>query len=228
MKLFVPYRIKLLVAEKFPLLYYCANRLSFNVNDPGYWDERLKTSWNDPKRSWPTKNKLIMQITEHNQQILDIACGNGSILRYLKHEGYMDLHGLECSAYAISVLSSQGIQMHYSRLPKIDLPSEAFDVIIASEILEHLVKRHTFTKEISRILKPGGRVIFSVPDNCLGPIDEKEHVRKYTMKSLQTFLGKYFSIMEITSIKDINHNCPTIFCVAKKLISSVKVSFRKE
>jgi len=37
----------------------------------------------------------------------------------LKKQGYMHLHGLEISEYAIKRLGAEGIEMHFGKLPSI-------------------------------------------------------------------------------------------------------------
>jgi hypothetical protein len=51
-------------------------------------------------------------------------------------------------------------------------------------------------REDGRLLKPGGCAFFFVPDDCLGPIDEPEHVIKFTAWSLRACLEKRFRDVE--------------------------------
>jgi hypothetical protein len=55
-----------------------------------------------------------------------------------------------------------------------------------------------------------------VPDNCLGPIDEKEHVICYNADSLQRFLAGYFTSVEIESMRDVNHESPILFARVRR------------
>ena len=82
--------------------------------------------------------------------------------------------------------------MFEGKVPTLPVPDAAFDIVIASQILEHVIRRGLFATEIHRVLSPGGRAFVFVPDDCLGPIDEPEHVIKYTNATLSAFLGKIF------------------------------------
>ena len=157
---FVPWRVKNFISDQFPLLYHLAVNLGASGNSAGHWDERLAETWHADYRSWPTKNELIASLTTKRDRILDIGCGNGSILRYLRGLGYADLHGLEISRYAIERLRGEGIEMHLGKLPLIPLPDASFDVVIASQVLEHVIRRKRFLREIQRVLKPSGRCLF--------------------------------------------------------------------
>lgn len=212
---FIPWRVKNQISIHFPLLYYLVANLGHG-NHPGYWDQQLEKTWDDFVRVWPKKNDAIEGLTESTDRIIDIACGNGSILRFLRDKGYTDLHGLEISQYAIDRLNSEDIDMHYGSLPKIPLENNCFDVVIASQILEHLICRRTFIFEVRRILKTNGRAFLFVPDDCLGPIDELEHTIQYTRDSLYRFLSKIMTVESIESIKDDNHDAPVLFAVLSK------------
>lgn len=212
----IPWRVRNCLSKYFPLFYYLAVNLGRSGNSPEHWDKRLAETWDDAHRSWPTLNKMIAATTTTEQRILDIGCGNGSMLRHLKSLGYRDLNGIDISKYAISRLRAEGIKMHYAQLPEVPLPSDDFDVVIASAVLEHVVRRRAFAKEIRRILKPGAHALIIVPDSCLGPIDEPEHCIMYTASSLQGFLGRYFEVLTLERVRDIHDTTPLLFATVRK------------
>ena len=61
------------------------------------------------------------------------------------------------------------------------------------------------------MLKPGGRCFVFVPDDCLGPISEPEHVIKFNAKSLSALLARYFAVESVTSIREENYEMPVLF-----------------
>lgn len=200
----IPWRIKNFVSEHFPLFYHKVVNIGVGVNDDQYWDKIYETEWDSEKRAWPTKNRIIEEATNPKDHILDIACGTGSVLRYLKDKGYENLHGTEISNLCVSRLRDLGIDMFSTILPKIDCGDQLYDAVIASQILEHVIKRRQFLEEIRRVLKPGGQAFIFVPDNCLGPIDEPSHVVKFTKDSLSKELSRVFDDFDIVSMKDEN------------------------
>jgi SAM-dependent methyltransferase len=212
----IPWRVKNFLSTYFPLAYHFAVNLGLKGNSPEHWDQMLAASWNDASRAWPTKNELILAKTDPSMKILDVACGTGGILRALYGKGYRDLHALEISQYAVDRLNSEGIFGKQGSLPMIAFPDGGFDVVIASQVLEHIIRRHAFVKEVHRVLKPGGRAFIFVPDQCLGPIDEPEHVIVYGRAKLAAFLGKYFAVDSIESIKDVNHRMPILFAEVRR------------
>lgn len=212
----LPWRVKNFVSEHFPLLYHFAANAGRRSNSAAHWDQRLAETWDDPGRTWPAKNDLIASLTSPTDAILDVGCGTGSILRHLRSRGYSNLHGLELSAYAVRRLQAEGIRMHVGRLPAIAADDGSFDIVIASQVLEHIIRRHRFVDEINRVLKPGGRAFIFVPDDCLGPIAEPEHVIKYNKLSLEKFMRQHFATVTVQSIRDPNHEMPVLFGIGRK------------
>lgn len=212
----VPWRLKALLARRFPLAYHLALGIGSKPNAPGSWDALLQAEWDDRGRQWPTKNKLIESLTERSDRILDVGCGTGGILRHLNGQGYSDLWGLEQSDYAIKRLRSEGINMIRARLPSIPADDGSCDVTIASQVLEHIIRRKQFLKEIRRVLRPGGRALIFVPDDCLSPLDEPSHVHVYTRRSLGRFLEPYFDSVTVKSMKDENFSMPILFADATR------------
>jgi len=137
----IPWRVRNFLSDRFPLLYHLVVNAGFSGNSQEHWDLMLAQNWEKAQMTWPTKNDLIALLTKPSEVILDIGCGNGSMLRHLQGLGYRHLHGLEISRYAIQRLRGEGIEMHYGVLPSIPLLDASFNVVIASQVLEHVIRR---------------------------------------------------------------------------------------
>ena len=72
------------------------------------------------------------------------------------------------------------------------------------------------TREIHRVLRPGGDAFIFVPDDCLGPIDEPEHVIRYNRELLRAFLAKTFDIVSIETMRDANYEIPILFAHVRR------------
>jgi ubiquinone/menaquinone biosynthesis C-methylase UbiE len=220
----IPWRVKNFISEHFPLLFHFAVNVGRGGNSAEHWNRRLEETWDSPARKWPSKDALVESLTSKTDAVLDIGCGEGSMLRYLKQQGYSNLHGLEISDYAVRRLRDEGIEMHRGVLPSIPLPDASFDVVIASQVLEHIIRRRRFLAEIRRVLKPGGRAFIFVPDNCLGPISEPEHVIKFNAHSLRKLLERFFQITTLSSMRDVNHPMSILFAQLTKPLEEARAS----
>jgi ubiquinone/menaquinone biosynthesis C-methylase UbiE len=108
-------------------------------------------------------------------------------------------------------------------LPRIPVPDQSFDTVIASQVLEHIIRRNTFASEISRIMRPGGQAFLFVPNDCLGPIDEPEHVIKYNRKTFESFLNRHFDNVSVEIIKDQNFAMPVLLGHVRKPIPQERI-----
>jgi hypothetical protein len=55
-----------------------------------------------------------------------------------------------------------------------------------------------------------------VPDDCLGPISENEHVAKYNAPSLHGLLEDGFEVRKLVSMRDAHHAMPILFADIRK------------
>jgi SAM-dependent methyltransferase len=137
----IPWSVKNFLSKQFPLAYHLAVNAGLGGNSEAHWDAMLAETSDDPARAWPTKVEMLRARTRRTDRILDIGCGTGSILRALFAAGYRDLHALELWGYAVRRLSQEGIGAQQGRLPLIDYPDGTFDTVIASQVLEHVIRR---------------------------------------------------------------------------------------
>ena len=149
---YIPWSVRNFISEHFPLFYHLAANVGVKSNSPEHWDARLAETWDAAIGHWPTKNERIASLTQPSEVIIDIGCGNGSILRYLKSHGYLHLHGLEVSDYAIKRLRGEDIEMDFGKPPSMPLPDASYDVVIASQVLDTSSVGAGFCRKIGRAL----------------------------------------------------------------------------
>ena len=103
--------------------------------------------------------------------ILDLSCGRGEILAALAREG-CGVRGTHFRGDDYKVTERSGPIEAEGLLidPDVDLtkplpyPSQSFDVVILSEVVEHLESCRTAVSEAGRVLRPGGHLILSTPN----------------------------------------------------------------
>lgn len=99
--------------------------------------------------------------------VLDIGCAGGTLAQTLKERGYR-VWGVDISDEAIRSASpylEQGFAFDVTDeyWPE-ELMGKKFDVVIASEIIEHLFEPEQFLKKLHRILAPNGSIIITTPN----------------------------------------------------------------
>jgi 2-polyprenyl-3-methyl-5-hydroxy-6-metoxy-1,4-benzoquinol methylase len=101
--------------------------------------------------------------------ILDIGCGEGALLAFLKNHGYRNLFGFDISAENVALCQELGFSS-VSQFDALKLGSfpgpQHFDVIFAMDLLEHLAKHSAagFLEQIRERLRPNGYMVLQTPN----------------------------------------------------------------
>jgi SAM-dependent methyltransferase len=97
-------------------------------------------------------------------KVLDIGCGNGSYLAWLKSLGWA-VYGVEPDEMSVKFAAQEyGIDIFCGDLSDAHFPDSLFDCITMWHSLEHSHRPLETLKEIYRILKPEGLAVISVPN----------------------------------------------------------------
>lgn len=99
--------------------------------------------------------------------IVDVGCGDGAAtaLAAQLNPGHR-IVGIDWSADALARARSRGLTVVRAEVEPAGLPiaSGCCDVVVMSELIEHLVDPDTALEEARRILKPGGALLLSTPN----------------------------------------------------------------
>ncbi|HQI70584.1 MAG TPA: class I SAM-dependent methyltransferase [Bacteroidales bacterium] len=157
--------------------------------------------------------KLVSMMPEH-ARILDIGCGNGDFLCYVRSYGDYELYGIERDENAAKrAMNKNSIHLKTTALMEGDFQENFFDAITLFHVFEHLTEPRQTLEIISKILKPGGILVISFPNiNSyqamlfkgkwfhLDPprhllfFKPKDFIRLLTKKNFSLVNSKYFSI----------------------------------
>jgi 2-polyprenyl-3-methyl-5-hydroxy-6-metoxy-1,4-benzoquinol methylase len=131
--------------------------------------------------------------------ILDIGCGEGALLAFLRDRGYPDLHGFDLSPENVDICHKAGFGfVNVFDALRLDLyePGLSFDLILAFDILEHLPKQGAsgFLSQVHARLRVGGRLILQTPNmgSVLGTFirhNDLSHEFGVTEKTVVDLLG---------------------------------------
>jgi 2-polyprenyl-3-methyl-5-hydroxy-6-metoxy-1,4-benzoquinol methylase len=141
--------------------------------------------WFEARRDMVIK---LLQHTDRNSKILGIGCSGGPLLRNLGVHGYSNVYGIDISKDAVDLCRTRGLRnialMDGSRPA---FKAGEFDVVIASDVLEHIEDEGLALSEWNRILKPAGKLIVFVPafELLWSQHDEaNHHYRRYSKSRL--------------------------------------------
>lgn len=99
-------------------------------------------------------------------RILDVGCGDGFHLRLLREFGNKtwNLEGVDLDRRAIDAAERSGLKVHFGSVESLDLDADGYDLVFMIQTIEHVERPDEFLAAVSRLIKPGGRVVI-VTDN---------------------------------------------------------------
>jgi SAM-dependent methyltransferase len=129
-----------------------------------------------------------------NASVLDIGTSTGTNLRMLRELGYSNVRGLDLHDEAIRWCADKGLgQVDKGDICSIPSPDGIYDLVMATDIIEHVDDDITALHEIARVLKPSGRAIVTVPafQSLWGLQDiVSHHKRRYRKQELVNKLSQ--------------------------------------
>lgn len=105
----------------------------FNVDYEQYWKVRRK-------HLLVPRFIIIKNIIPFGSNVLDIGCGDGTLGALLIKEKGCTVTGVDVSATALSYAKANGLKTVKANFPDSPLPSNKFDYVVASEIIEHIMR----------------------------------------------------------------------------------------
>ena len=149
--------------------------------------------------------------------ILDVGGGDGVIGEGLLKMGNsvttVDLPTVSTHANRI-----QGLLAVAGDAEKLPFSSNSFDVILASEIVEHLWNPRSFFDDVYRVLKVDGNLIMSTPEGIAG-LRYDSHKHYFTVEILKQMFGARFTVIDVKRLTDVGTPTPTIIVLFRKLVA---------
>ena len=96
-------------------------------------------------------------------RLLEVGFGAGNFLKAAARAGWK-AQGVEISHTACEHSRAEGFEVFCGELAHANYQENSFDVVIASELLEHIPEPAIILKEIARILRPGGLLWATTPN----------------------------------------------------------------
>lgn len=161
---------------------------------------------------WELRRSFLLAAVREGDRALDLGCGEGDFTAELERAGARAI-GVDVAEAALVRARSRHPELDF-RLTAIEgpLPFEdnRFELVWASEVIEHVPDTARWLSEVRRVLVPGGQLLLSTPSHgrvrvALGGIERfsepvGDHLHLYTRSSLVTVLNEFgFSEVEVRS-----------------------------
>jgi len=132
------------------------------------WDGRGNIGWGYQQRRLHSTIFEFLNIDE-NDLVLEIGCGKGDLTEKLSKK-YKKIVALDISSVGVKKARKR-VDVNYNGeflvADATELPFDAhqFDVVILSEVLEHVIDQKRCIQEIYRVLKPNGYPMLTTPNS---------------------------------------------------------------
>lgn len=107
--------------------------------------------------------QIISDLIEKNTRVLDVGCGDGTLMEYLKHDKEIDIRGIEISKDNVQKCLSKGLAVIEGDAEKdlLQFPDSSFDFVILSQTLQAFLSPEIVIKELLRV---GKKAIVTIPN----------------------------------------------------------------
>ncbi len=174
--------------------------------------------------------KVIADIIEKNKRVLDVGCGDGTLMRFLKDNKNIDCRGMEISKNKVQKCIEKGLTVIEGNAENdlIQFPNKSFDYAILSQTLQAFLNPELVINELLRV---GKKAIVTIPN--FGYWKVRLHLLiKGTMPITKTLPDEWHntSNLHMCSIKDfVYFSKNRDFKISKSLaLNNENVSFIKD
>ncbi len=124
----------------------------------------------DPAREHPqSAHARLMRLIPPQTRVLELGCASGYLSGYMEQGLGCRVTGVDHDPAATAIAAERCSEVHTADLDQADALAAAaasapYDVLLAAAVLEHLKQPERLLRAALGMLKPGGRVIVSLPN----------------------------------------------------------------
>jgi len=166
--------------------YYDANYGNFQAE---LYTEIRREAFGDDigQNSWMTADEQDMFLEwldlSPNKTLLDVACGSGGPTLRIAAKTGCSVIGVDLHEQAIATANALASQRNLTNRTEfrvvnasepLPFPDARFDAIACVDAINHIPNRPSALAQWARVLKPGGRLLFTDPTTVTGPLTNEE------------------------------------------------------
>ncbi len=172
--------------------------------NPGYHWGQVGTSILNKNLYTIARYKIVEQILCNEiggKKVLDLGCGDG-VLASLLSKNNSAVTGIDSDSDAINyakkqLASNKKINFIQSSCINTPLLDKSFEVIVSTEVIEHLENPDLLLDEIDRLWDKNGKIIITTPIRLTNAPLDKMHYREYFEDQFYNLLRKRFKKIDI-------------------------------
>lgn len=172
-----------------------------------------------------TEPCLALKYFPRDGKILECGPHTGAFTKILQDEGYADIHAVDFyDALKFPDRSKMAFTLADFNTEKIPYPDNSFDGVTAWGIGEHMENPYHFMREVHRVIKPGAKFIFALPNvfHIMSRLlflkkgmfprwnETNNHITVFTKDTFKKTFLRYFDLADTVYTK------PGIYCFGKE------------
>ena len=152
---------------------------------------------------WELRRGFLLAELRRGDRALDVGCGTGDFTAQMAQGGAVVV-GTDVAEAALERARRRHPAQDFRLVPidgPLPFPDNAFDLVWATEVIEHIADTARWLSEIRRVLAPSGRLLLTTPAHgrvrvALAGVDRfseplGDHLHLYTRRSLGSLLEEF-------------------------------------
>lgn len=139
---------------------------------------------------------MLRRRIREESTFLEVGCGNMELRRYLPKGCVYNAIEMSVSEFTLQrvLAKDANVNFAFALATEIPLPSASVDIVASLEVFEHIPPIEDALREIRRVMKSGGVLVCSIPNNhyfkykVVG--DNPDHVNKWTFDEFPAFVER--------------------------------------
>lgn len=162
---------------------------------------------------------FIRRYSQPGDPVLDAGCGMGDLLLQLPD---LDGQGVDFSPEYVSICKERGLAVTQAELESLPFEDGTFALVVAADVLEHVLDLNAVVREMLRVLRPDGVLVVRSPDSeDLTPYLDPHypyrfaHLRRFDEPGLRLLLDRVFEC-EVLEVQPVLGTGPEIVVAARR------------
>lgn len=133
------------------------------------------------------------------KKVLELGCGEGYGMELLSP--LTEIYVAVDKKRPAGISFNNNRQFTQCQLPRLShIPDNSFDTILCFQVIEHIKNDHLLLQEIKRVLKPGGSLFLTTPNQLTSLTRNPFHIREYLPGQMQALIASDFETWSVQGI----------------------------
>lgn len=176
-----------------PSLPLTGERTVPGVAAENYWFRRHEAAYRWLARELPVPGAVVVEA----------GCGEGYGGQLLADAGAAVVAGLDLDLATLrhAAVAYPGVPVAAANLVALPLADTAVDLVVCSQVVEHLWAQDAFVAECARVLRPGGGLVVTTPNRLTFPPGNVFHSRELDATELSDLVGRHLEVRSVLGLR---------------------------